>query len=119
MGTSGDVADVAEGNSLLHGQETDAFGDAGYRGAHKRTDAKRDVTWHVAMRSGKRRALDKEDNPIDALKDRVEKIKANIRAKAEHHFRLTKRQFGYVKVRYRGLKKNTLELKTLFTLSNP
>lgn len=33
-------------------------------------------------------------------------------------FRVIKRQFGYTKVRYRGLKKNTLQLKTLFALSN-
>ena len=32
--------------------------------------------------------------------------------------RVIKRQFGYTKVRYRGLKKNTLQLKTLFALSN-
>lgn len=36
----------------------------------------------------------------------------------EHPFRVVKRQFGYVKVGYRGLKKNTLQLKTLFALSN-
>ena len=36
----------------------------------------------------------------------------------EHPFRVIKRQFGYTKVRYRGLKKNTLQLKTLFALSN-
>ena len=41
-----------------------------------------------------------------------------IRAKVEHPFRVIKRQFGYTKVRYRGLKKNTLQLKTLFALSN-
>ena len=35
IGTSGNVADVVEGNSLLHGEETDAFGDAGYQGVHK------------------------------------------------------------------------------------
>ena len=70
------------------------------------------------MRPGKRRALDKENNPIDALIDQVEKIKAGIRAKVEHPFRVIKRQFGYTKVRYRGLKKNTLQLKTLFALSN-
>jgi IS5 family transposase len=40
------------------------------------------------------------------------------RAKVEHPFRVIKRQFGYTKVRYRGLKKNTLQLKTLFALSN-
>ena len=118
IGTSGNVADVTEGNSLLHGEETDAFGDAGYQGAHKRPDARKDVTWHVAMRPGKRKELDKENNPIDALIDQVEKIKASIRAKVEHPFRVIKRQFGYTKVRYRGLKKNTLQLKTLFALSN-
>ena len=36
----------------------------------------------------------------------------------EHPFRVIKRQFGFVKVRYRGMKKNTAQLKTLFTLSN-
>ena len=65
-----------------------------------------------------RTSLDKENNPIDALIDKVEKIKASIRAKVEHPFRVIKRQFGYVKVRYRGIKKNTLQLKTLFALSN-
>ena len=41
-----------------------------------------------------------------------------IRAKVEHPFRVIKRQFGYTKVRYRRLKKNTLQPKTLFALSN-
>jgi IS5 family transposase len=36
----------------------------------------------------------------------------------EHPFRVIKRQFGFVKVRYRGLKKNTAQLVTLFALSN-
>ena len=70
------------------------------------------------MCAGKRKKLDKENNPIDALVDKVEKLKAGIRAKVEHPFRVVKKQFGYVRVRYRGLKKNTLQLKTLFVLSN-
>ena len=102
---------------MLHGQETVAFGDAGYQGVEKRPDAKADVTWHVAMRPGKRRALNKE-NAVDAMIDKVEKIKAGIRAKVEYPFRVIKRQFGYVKVRYRGLKENTAQLVTLFALSN-
>ena len=116
-GTSGNVHDVVEGNSLLHGQEQFAFGDAGYQGVDKRADANPDVTWHIAMRPGKRRALDK-DHPADALIDQAEKLKAGIRAKVEHPFRVIKRQFGFVKVRYRGLKKNTAQLVTLFALSN-
>ena len=116
-GTSGNVADVVEAASLLHGQETDVFADAGYQGAHRRPDAKAPVKWHIAMRPGQRRALDK-NRPVDALVDQLERLKAGIRAKVEHPFRVIKRQFGHDKVRYRGLKKNTAQLFTLFALSN-
>ena len=64
------------------------------------------MRWQVAMRPGKRKKLDKATSPIDALMDKIEKCKASIRAKVEHPFRVIKRQFGYVKVRYRGLKKH-------------
>ena len=116
--TSGNVGDVVEGNSLLHGQEVQVFGDAGYQGADKRADAPNDVPWHVAMGPAKRKALDKEHSAVDALVDQLERVKAQIRAKVEHPFRVIKRQFGYTKVRYRGLKKNTLQIVTLFALSN-
>ena len=76
---------------MLHGQETIAFGDAGYQGVQKRPDAKANVTWQVAMRPGKRRALNK-DKPADALIDQAEKLKASVRAKVEHPFRVIKRQ---------------------------
>ncbi len=116
-GTSGNVSDVLEANSLLHGQETDAFGDAGYQGVDKRPDARQTVRWHVAMKRSKRQALDK-DSAVDVLMEQQEKIKASIRAKVEHPFRVLKQQFGYVKVRYRGLKKNTAQIVTLFALGN-
>ena len=102
---------------MLHGQETVVFADAGYQGIEKRADANPDVTWHVAMRPGKRRALSK-DSAVDALLEQAEKLKASIRAKVEHPFRVIKHLFGFVKVRYRGLKKNTAQLVTLFALSN-
>ena len=116
-GTAGHVSDIAEANSLLHGQERVAFGDAGYQGIENRADTHADVAWHVAMRPGKRKALNKESE-ADALIDKAEKLKAGIRAKVEYPFRVVKRQFGFVKVRYRGLKKNTAQLFTLFALSN-
>ena len=53
------------------------------------------------------------------LTDRLKRIKASIRAKVEHPFRVVKRQLGHVKVRCRGPKKNTIQLRTLFALSNP
>ena len=118
IGTAANVSDVTQAQALLHGEETDAFGDAGYQGVEKRPESQEvPVTWHVAMRPGKRRALDKSD-PVDQLTDKIEKAKAAIRAKVEHPFRVIKRQFGYVKTRYRGLKKNTAQLVTLFALSN-
>jgi len=116
-GTAAHVSDVTEGNSLLHGQEEEAYGDAGYQGIENRPDAKKAVLWHIAMRPGKRAALDLE-NKRDALTEKIEKAKAGIRAKVEHPFRVIKRQFGFIKVRYRGLKKNTAQLVTLFALSN-
>ena len=116
-GTAANVNDVVEANSLLHGEESDAFGDAGYQGAAKRADADEGVAWHIAMRPGKRRALDKT-RKVDALVDQLEALKASIRAKVEHPFRVIKRQFGHLKVRYRGLAKNTAQLTLLFALSN-
>ena len=115
--TSGNVHDIVEANSLLHGQEQMVFADAGYQGIEKRPDTKPDVKWHVAMRPGKRKALNKQD-AADALIDAAEKIKAGVRAKVEHPFRVIKRQFGHLKTRYRDLKKNTQQLMTLFALSN-
>ncbi len=116
-GTAANVNDVVEAHSLLHGAETDAFGDAGYQGVHKRPDAKCDVNWHVGMRPGRRRALDKSRRSHQLI-DELEHLKASIRAKVEHSFRVIKRQFGHVKVRYRGLKKNTAQLRRLFAQSN-
>ena len=48
----------------------------------------------------------------------AEYMKASIRAKVEHPFRIIKRQFGFVKARYKGLLKNDNQLAMLFTLAN-
>ena len=69
------MADVTEGNSLLHGEETVVFADAGYQGADKRLDANPSVRWQVAMRPGKRKKLDKANSPTHALMEKIEKCK--------------------------------------------
>jgi IS5 family transposase len=71
----------------------------------------------VAMCPGKRAALDKNDT-LGRIVNEIEYLKASVRAKVEHPFRVINLQFGFVKVRYRGLKKNTSQLITLFALSN-
>jgi IS5 family transposase len=44
-GTSVYVSGISEGNTLLHGLESIAFGDTGYQGIEKRPDVKSDVNW--------------------------------------------------------------------------
>ncbi|WP_440111453.1 IS5 family transposase [Acidovorax sp. BL-A-41-H1] len=118
IGTAANVNDVTQAGALVHGEEADVFADAGYQGVAKREETQGiEANWHVALRPGKRRALDKS-KPMGAIMDKLEHVKASIRAKVEHPFRVIKRQFGHVKVRYRGLAKNTAQLHTLFALSN-
>ncbi len=118
--TAANAHDVTQASELLQGHETDAFADSGYRGVEKQEEIQAkhpDVNWHIAMMPGKRKALDKS-TPMGAILDKLEQTKTRIRAKFEHPFRVIKRQFGYTKVRYSGLAKNTAQLYTLFMLSN-
>ena len=91
------------------------FADAGYQGAEKRPEAT-GVGWHVVTRPGKRRA--QKHTPWGVLSEQAEMLKASVRAKVEYPFRVLKCQFGFVKVRYRDLAKNTAQLVTLFALGN-
>ena len=118
VGTAANVNDVTQASKLVHGEQTDVFADAGDQVVTKREETQCiNAQWHVAMRPGKRRALDKS-TPMGAILDKLEQAKARIRAKVAHPFRIIKRQFGYTKVKYRGLAKNTANLMTLFALSN-
>ena len=118
--TPANAHDVTQAHALLHGQEEVVFADSGYRGVEKRQeiqDKHAGVDWEIAMMPGKRKALDKT-KASHAVTDRIEKIKASIRAKVEHPFRVIKCQFGHRKTRYRGLAKNTSQLLVMFALSN-
>ena len=122
IGTAANVNDVTQAAGLLHGKEKNAWGDAGYQGVDKRQEmqgskAKAKIKWHVAMRPGKRKALD-ANRDLHKLLEKVERLKASVRAEVEHPFRVIKQQFGYAKVRYRGPKKNTERLTMPFALGN-
>jgi transposase, IS5 family len=115
--TPANTADVTQTEHLLHGKEKTVWADAGYTGANKRAAVcKRRITWHIALKRGKLKAM-AEGELKDATRW-LEYLKAAVRAKVEHPFRVIKRQFGYTKVRYRGLAKNTGQVLTLFALSN-
>lgn len=112
--TSAEVHDVVMTGQLLHGKEKTVWGDAGYIGVDKRDEhSQRKVGWLIAMRPGKRAQLP----PSDPLAQ-AERTKASVRAKVEHSFFYIKKVFGYSKVRYRGLAKNTHRLQVLAAFSN-
>lgn len=112
--TPANVHDVTQAHRLLHGQERAVWGDSGYTGVHKREENREfDVGWYVAMKAGARRKL--ESGSAQAI---AEKVKSSIRAKVEHPFWGVKGMFGYTKVRYRGLAKNTERLALLVGLYN-
>lgn len=115
--TAASVADVTQVEKLLHGEENMVAADAGYTGVENREEHEgRQVIWQIAARRstyekhGKKSALN--------IYRSIEKAKAQTRSKVEHPVRVIKRQFGYTKVRFRGLVKNTVQMVTLVALSN-
>ncbi|RWU20391.1 IS5 family transposase [Xanthomonas phaseoli] len=115
--TAANVADVTVTHGLLHGKEDSVFGDSGYTGADKRQELRDcQAVFFIAARPSTMRSIG--NTRERAREQRWEHFKASVRAKVEHPFRVIKRQFGYTKVRYRGLAKNTAQVLTLFALSN-
>ena len=117
--TPANVADIQCASRLLHGEEKVAYGDAGYTGIEKREEKSGQTggrTWEVAIKRGKIKRM--AEGQIKDLTQQIERLKAQVRAKGEHAFHVVKNLFGYRKVRYRGLKKNTAQLHTLFALAN-
>lgn len=113
--TPANVHDLEASGKPRHGEEKRIHGDVGYRGIHKRREHpdRKGIAWLIALRPGERQALDPESGLGQA-----ERQKACIRAKVEHPFRTIKQVFGYAKVRYRGLRKNTNRLALLAAFTN-
>nr|WP_231554864.1 IS5 family transposase [Aeromonas allosaccharophila] len=110
--------DLNQVGNLLHGKEESVFADAGYQGAENREElADVEAEWAIVMRPGKLRELKKHPRKNKAV-IAVEKLKSSIRAKMEHPFQIIKCQFGFVKARFKGLRKNDNQLAMLFTLAN-
>jgi len=113
--TAANESDVEQVADLLHGTEQQVWADSGYRGAQARV-SRENLQWHIAARPSDMAKLPEGRKKKEAQKR--EYRKASVRAKVEHPFRVIKRQFGLMKVRFRGLVKNTAHVVTLFALSN-
>jgi IS5 family transposase len=110
--TTAKVHDSQVWDDLLHGGETSVWADKGYVSAGREAAfAGPGKFWGVMRKAPKGGAL----HPLD---EDINRIIAMVRARVEHPFRVLKRQFGYLKTRYRGLAKNRAQLFTLFALGN-
>jgi IS5 family transposase len=114
--TTGKVSDYSMAETLLHGEEATVHGDRGYADNDREPDRPRgedDVgpRWFVPFKR-------KKGCDTTPEQKRLNRLMSGLRSAVEHPFRVLKRQFGYVKVRYRGLLKNEQHLFTQFALTN-
>ena len=108
--------DLDQVTHLIRDDDEVVYADAGYQGAEKRPDvtasqALSGVQWRIAARKGALRTMPGPDRAIASAQ-------AGVRAKVEHPFLIVKRDFGFVKTRYRGMKKNLNHLNMLFASAN-
>jgi IS5 family transposase len=114
--TAANEHDITAADKVMHGEEQRFWGDAGYQGIQKRDEHKgKKIDWFVALRPSSK---ERKNCPNEELLDSIEHHKASVRAKVEHVFFYIKRMFGYSKVRYRGLAKNTNRLYVLGGFTN-
>ena len=113
VATAANVADVTVFPDLLHGEETRVWGDQAHRG---QTEVIHQCA-PLAQDCSNRRYRYK--NRIDEVEREKNRTKSSVRSKVEHVFAVMKLKFGFVKVRYRGLKKNANRLFTTCALVNP
>ena len=113
VATAAHVSDVAMLPDLLHGEETRVWGDGAYQG-------QREVIHQCAPRAQDftQRRCRYKNEIVDYEAWAKNRTKSKVRAKVEHVFQVMKLKFGFVKVRYRGLKKNAHRLFVTCALAN-
>lgn len=110
--TTARVHDSTVMEDLLHGDETEVYGDKGYaQDERRRKYSEKGVQWKVSHKARRGQAL-------TAQQKKENKKHNKVRAFVEHPFHILKCLWGYTKVRYRGLVKNSAQLFTLFGLAN-
>src|SRR5499433_901760 len=110
--TPANVADSTVLPDLLHGRETRVWGDQAYRGQRAVIRQKAPKAKDFVNRRYRHRGV------VDASERAKNRTKSKIRARVEHSIGVIKRIFGFTKVRYRGLKKNTHRLVVTCALAN-
>jgi transposase, IS5 family len=107
--TAANVSDITQMPELLHGEEREVFGDQAYWSeAHRQ----------AALAKGIRYRVNRRSPHLSEYQRYINRRRSAARARVEHVFHVVKRLWGFSKVRYRGLAKNTVRLYTAFALAN-
>ena len=110
--THAGVADITQVEKLLHGEEAEVYGDQAYWSEqHRQRFVAAGIRYRVNRRGHHYRPLTKHQRKINRSRSRR-------RARGEHSFHVVKRLWGFMKVRYRGLAKNTARAFAMFALAN-
>jgi transposase, IS5 family len=110
--TTGSVHDAKVMDNLIREDDRAVYGDKGYvSDAKQRAATEAGVLWAVKAKA-------KPGRPLTTAQRRRNRRFGKIRAKVEHVFRVMKCQFGYRKVRYRGIAKNGAQVFALLALAN-
>jgi IS5 family transposase len=110
--TAANVSDISQLPQLLHGQEREVFGDQAYWSeAHRQGALKRGIRYRINRRP-------RYAHPLTRAQRQLNRLRSAIRARGEHAFHVVKTLWGFTKVRYRGLAKNTARLFSCFALAN-
>ena len=120
-GTAANVHDICEAHKLLREEDHVMYGDSGYIGIEKREEIRQNPHFSsMSYRIVKRPSSHKITETYKGIDyDRLEDSrKSSIRCKVEHPFLIVKKQFGYAKTVYRGIKKNLHRFHILFASSN-
>jgi IS5 family transposase len=112
IATHAAAADISQAEALVHGEEREIFGDQAYWSeAQRHAFRARGVRYRVNRRGHRHR-------PLTAHQRAINQSRSRHRARGEHAFHVVKRLWGFAKVRYRGLAKNTARAFTAFALAN-
>ena len=112
--TSANVHDSQQLGKLLHGEETRVYGDSAYHGSGQRQSIRERAP--KAADFTNRRAW--RNKPLSERDRHTNRRKSSVRAKVEHTFLTLKRQWGFAKVRYRGLAKNANRAFAMLAMIN-
>ena len=118
--TAANVHDVVVAPKLIRKDDLVVYGDSGYVGIQNRPEIRENTHLAAIDYRINRRPHSFPQVPDNALdwERIIEHRKSSVRCKVEHVFRIIKCQFGYQKVRYRGLKKNENRLYAMFACAN-